>query len=380
MRFFHISDLHIGLKLMNRDLRKDQEYILETIVEKAIEKKPDAVLIAGDIYDKAVPSSEAVDVFDNFISNLSKALPNAKIMMISGNHDSASRINVFRNILSSNNIYMIGIPPRFEDEYIEKVSLSDEYGKVNFYLLPFVKPSMVKEIVGVDENGNNLSYDETLHRLIKREKIDCSDRNVLVSHQFYLPKGKSAGDIERSDSEIKTVGNIDQVNADILEIFDYAALGHIHKKMKVGYDNYLYSGTPIATSVSESGQEKSITYVNMGEKGDIKIENIPLIPLRNVKIITGELEKVLQEACEDYVTIVLTDKKDLDVIDMQDRLRAAFPNLLEIRRTSIRKADYRINMDEKEELDAYNLCNLFLSDLDEEEQIILKEVINELEL
>ena len=185
MKFFHLSDLHIGLKLMNRDLKEDQEYILERITGAAEKEQPDAVIIAGDIYDKAVPSAEAVEVFDHFIKNLTEAASDAVIMMISGNHDSAPRVNCFRSVLSRQNIYMVGQPPRTENEYIEKVVLQDNYGKVNFYLLPFVKPSMVKNVVGTDKNGNNLSYNETVHKLVQREIINTEERNVLVSHQFY---------------------------------------------------------------------------------------------------------------------------------------------------------------------------------------------------
>jgi len=261
MNFFHLSDLHIGLKLLNRDLREDQEYILKQIVEKAIEEKPDGVVIAGDIYDKAVPSAEAVEIFDHFILELTSVLPETKVMIISGNHDSAPRVNYFRGILSKQNIHMIGMPPVREEEYIEKVIMQDEYGEVNFYLLPFVKPSMVKNIVGTDEKGNNLSYQETLRKLLQREHVNEKVRNVLVSHQFYLPSGIQPGEVERMESEICTVGNIDAVSGDILEIFDYAALGHIHKPMKVGKEVYRYSGTPLACSVSEAGQIKEILVV-----------------------------------------------------------------------------------------------------------------------
>ena len=176
MKFFHLSDLHIGLKLFNRDLREDQEYILKQIIQLAAKEEPDAILIAGDIYDKAVPSAEAVEVFDHFIASLTAALPDAAIMMISGNHDSGQRINCFRSVLSRQNVHMIGLPPRTEEEHIQKVVLADVYGDVNFYLLPFVRPSMVRKIVGGDENGNNLSYNDTLHRLISRERIDETAR------------------------------------------------------------------------------------------------------------------------------------------------------------------------------------------------------------
>lgn len=376
MKIFHLSDLHIGLKLMNRDLREDQEYILDEITELARRERPDAVVIAGDIYDKAVPSAEAVEVFDRFLVGLTEAVPDAVIMMISGNHDSAPRIDCFRKVLSHQKVYMVGQPPRTEEEYIEKVILEDKDGKVNFYLLPFVKPSMVKQVVGVDENGNNLSYNETLHRLIGREKINSDERNVLVSHQFYLPSGKNAEDVERMDSEMRTVGNIDEVSADVLGKFDYAALGHIHKPMKVGSELYRYCGTPLACSVSEAQQQKGIIMVEMGVKGEIKTTILPLEPLRQVKVVKGTLEEVLKESCKDYVTVILTDKADLDVIDMQERIRLAFPNLLEIRRENQRKTDYTRTLQTEELLDPYELCCSFLKDLDEEEKMILQDVLH----
>ena len=376
MKFFHLSDLHIGLKLMNHDMREDQEYILSEVIEVAGREKPDAIVIAGDIYDKAVPSAEAVEVFDRFLVGLTEAEPDAVIMMISGNHDSAPRIDCFRKVLSHQKVYMVGQPPRTEEEYIEKVILEDKDGEVNFYLLPFVKPSMVKQVVGVDENGNNLSYNETLHRLIGREKINSDERNVLVSHQFYLPSGKNAEDVERMDSEMRTVGNIDEVSADVLEKFDYAALGHIHKPMKVGSELYRYCGTPLACSVSEAQQQKGIIMVEMGVKGEIKTTILPLEPLRQVKVVKGTLEEVLKESCKDYVTVILTDKVDLDVIDMQERIRLAFPNLLEIRRENQRKTDYTRTLQTEELLDPYELCCSFLKDLDEEEKMILQDVLH----
>lgn len=376
MKFFHLSDLHIGLKLMNRDLREDQEYILNEITELAKQECPDAVVIAGDIYDKAVPSAEAVEMFDQFLEKLTEAVPDAVIMMISGNHDSAPRVDCFRKVLSRQNVYMIGQPPRTEDEYIEKVTLKDEYGNVNFYLLPFVRPSVVKPVVGTDENGNNLSYDKTLHRLIEREEINSAERNILVSHQFYLPAGKRAEDIERMDSEMRTVGNIDEVSADILEKFDYAALGHIHKPMKVGSEVFRYCGTPLACSVSEAEQEKGIIMVEMEAKEELKMTVLPLKPLHKIKVVKGTLEEILKENCTDYVTVILTDKADLDVIDMQERIRLAFPNLLEIRRENQRKADYSRALQTEELLDPYELCCSFLKEINEEEKAILQDVLH----
>ena len=380
MRFFHLSDLHIGLKLIGKDLREDQEYILKEIVRLAGERKPDAVVIAGDLYDKAVPSAEAVEVFDHFICALIQADPSAEIMMISGNHDSAMRINVFRNVLCHQKIHMIGLPPMTENERIEKVTLQDEYGPVNFYLLPFVRPSMVRNVVGTREDGSSFSYEETIRRLLGREAVNPEERNVLVSHQFYLPSGEKPDEVERMESEICTVGNIDAVGAEVLEPFDYAALGHIHKPMKVGTEFFRYCGTPLALSVSEAGQKKGIVEVELGPKGSVRTEVLPLIPLRRIRVLEGTLEEVLKQGCGDYVRVVLTDREDRNVPDMQDRLRSAFPNLLEIRRKTIWKSGtLRAESGGGTALGALELCRSFLKDLDGEEERILRDVINTVE-
>lgn len=376
MKFFHLSDLHIGFKLWNQDLSEDQSYIFDQVIRAAGKEKPDAVVIAGDIYDKAVPSAESVEMFDRFISGLTEASPDTEIMMISGNHDSPSRLNVYRSVLERQKIHMIGTPPRLPGERIERVTLQDQYGEVDFYLLPFVKPSMVKVLVGTDENGNNLSYSDTVHRLIEREQIDGSRRNVLVSHQFYIPPGGDSSDVERMDSEVVTVGNIDSVQGDILQQFDYGALGHIHKPMKVGGECFRYCGTPLACSVSEAGQGKGILMVEMGEKGNVGISVIPLVPLRQVKVVKGSLEEVLAQACDDYVTVILTDQIDLDVIDTSDRIRHSFPHLLEIRREILRKAEYEQAYRMEAETSPFELCCSFLGDLDNREQEILRDVIN----
>ena len=447
MRFFHLSDLHIGLKLMNRDLGEDQAYILHQIVTYAAQEQPDAIVIAGDIYDKAVPSAEAVEIFDRFLSELVAAVPRAAIMMISGNHDSAPRVDCYRHILEGQRVYMIGQPPRKPQDRIQRVILEDAYGPVNFYLLPFVKPSMVREIMrenaseaaeettgenaneAVGENagedagetaketageaaeeitaeipeteksGSHVSYEEAVKRLLEREKIDQGQRNVLVSHQFYLPAGSKAEEVERMDSEVKTLGNIDEISAELLKPFDYAALGHIHKPMKVGNEIYRYCGTPLACSVSEAGQEKGIILVELGEKRqvrkemkaeaktevetemrtEVKIKVRPLQPLRQVKLIRGKLEEVLPQACRDYVTVVLTDQEDLNILDMQDRLRNAFPNLLEIRRDNLPGVDYSRKVTQGRLLDPFALCCAFLQETGEEEKALLQDVIHSVE-
>ena len=378
MRFFHLSDLHIGLRLLNQDLQEDQEYILGEITNFAAQEQPDAVVIAGDIYDRAVPSAEAVEVFDRFLTGLCAAVPHAAVMLISGNHDSGPRVNCFRSLLQKQNVYMVGMPPQGPEEHIARVTLCDADGPVHFWLLPFVKPSMVKQIVGTDENGNNLSYDESLRRLLEREKIPEAERNVLVSHQFYVPAGQDAALIERAESEIITVGNIDAVRSDVLAPFDYAALGHIHKPMRVGSDRYRFCGTPMAYSVSEAGQAKGIIEVDMGEKGQVHTKVIPLIPLHAVRVIRGLREDVLAQACGDYVSVILTDPVDFDALDLRDELSRAFPRLLEIRREYVRQADYGTEgmPEEGEKKDPYDLILSFLGETDEEERTILADVVN----
>ena len=377
MKFFHLSDLHIGLRLMNRDLREDQAYIFDRIAAYAQQEQPDAILIAGDIYDKAIPSAEAVELFDRFVLRCLEAAPKAELMMISGNHDSAQRLNVYRQILARQRVHVIGLPPQGPEEHIEKVVLKDAFGPVNFYLLPFVRPSMMRTVLGAREDGSSFSYHETLRRLLKREAIDERQRNVLVSHQFYLPKGADPEAVERMDSEVRTLGNIDAVEADVLEPFDYAALGHIHKPMQAGDKRFRYCGTPLSCSVSEAGQQKGILMVELMEKGSLQVTSLPLTPLRQVRIIKGRLEEVLREACGDYVTVVLTDKADLDVMDMQDRLHHAFPMLLEIRREVLQQRRELASQELEPELGPLALCSRFLGEgLSPEEEKLLQDVIN----
>ena len=377
MKFFHLSDLHIGLRLYNRDLSEDQSFVFDQIIQAAAEEQPDAVVIAGDVYDKSIPSAEAVSLFDRFLSGLHQAIPQGEIMVISGNHDSGPRVNLYRGVLQRQHIHMIGLPPQTQSEFIEQVTLTDPFGPVHFYLLPFVRPSMVSAVVGKAEEGS-LSYDEALHRLIQRETIDQSARNVLVSHQFYLPPGGDAASVARMDSETVTVGNIDAVSGDFLELFDYAALGHIHKPMSLGDSRFRYCGTPLACSVSEAGQEKGIAVISLEEKGVCSMKTIPLVPLRQVRVLQGSLLDVLSQGCEDYVSVVLTDPTDLDVFDTQDRLRAAFPNLLEVRRNTLPGVERRGQIASAQEMDPLALCSAFLGGLEEAEKALLQEVINTL--
>ncbi len=375
MKFFHLSDLHLGLKLLGRDLGEDQRYILDQIAEAARREQPDAILIAGDIYDKAIPPAEAVTLLDDFIVALCAAAPQAEIMLISGNHDSAARLNLFRGLLCRQRVHMIGLPPRGPEERIERVHLTDPWGAVDFYLLPFVRPSMVRGIVEPDGDGA-LSYDRAVRGLLAREEIDPAARSVLVSHQFYLPAGTQAADVLRTDGEIRMVGDIDQVSAEALSPFDYAALGHLHRPTVLMDGRARYCGTPLACSVSEAGQQKAILRVELREKGSLQVTPIPLEPLRAVRVIRGTLDEVLAQACEDFASVVLTDKVDLDVIDMRDRLSAAFPNLLQVQREGLTSPQDLPWAEMAAQLSPFELCARFLGDPDEAAQALLQDVIN----
>lgn len=374
MKIIHLSDLHIGIRLHNYDLKEEQCHVFRQIIEYARKEQPDAVVIAGDIYDKSVPSAEAVDLFDEFITDLRSVRADMPVMVISGNHDSAQRLDCFRNILKDENIYMVGIPPEKKGEHIECVTLCDEFGPVHFYLLPFVKPAFVRNIVG----ENVTSYDEAVHLLLEQEEINQQERNVLVSHQFFVKDKESAGEIERAETEVYTVGNIDSITTDCLEPFDYVALGHIHKPMKAGRETIRYCGTPMAYSLSEEGQQKGILMVTLGEKEkEPEIQTIPLNPLRKIRTERGSLEEVLAVPSDDYVWVSLTDKTDMDISDMQIRLWEAFPHLLGVRNeNTMDLAVEDLQWEQLQREDAFDLFMKFCKDLNEEEQEIIKDVIH----
>jgi exonuclease SbcD len=381
VKLLHISDLHIGIKLYNRDLASDQEYVFEQIIEYVKKYTPDVIIIAGDIYDKSVPSAESVQLFNSFTEKLYNASDKSQIMMIGGNHDSSQRIDYLSWILEKQRLHIAGVPPKSADEFIKKVTLNDEHGEVNFYLLPFSKPSVIKGVFDTDSD-NTYSYNEALHKLFEHEiktgHIDPNKRNVLISHQFYLPIGQDASKVERSESEISAVGNIDVVSNDVLAPFDYVALGHIHKPMTVGEDRFRYSGTPLAYSISEANQEKGALLVDIGEKGNIKIEKLPLKPLHKITTIENTFENVLKYPTEDYVQVILTDTDDLDVVDLKERLNIAFPNLLEIQRKYTRGLNTEASENiEIKNISPYDLICEFIPDMDDEEQEIIKAVINE---
>lgn len=377
MRFFHLSDLHLGIKLYEHDLLKDQKAILDEIVALTRQYQPDAVVFAGDIYDRSVPPVEAVALFDDFMTQLRAALPNGEIMLISGNHDSAQRLDVFRSELSDRGIHMIGNPPMQKGETIERVTLTDDFGAVNFYLLPFVRPGMVRLVAGTKENGDNLSYPEAFSRLLALSPLNPNERNVLVSHQFFLPDGGDAENIERAENEVKQVGNLDAIPASLIADFDYAALGHIHKPMKVGSETLRYCGTPMPYSLSEENQQKGILMVEMGAKGDVQTTVLPLHPVHQVRKLRATREALLSGASEDFVSICVIGAEAAEMVGLRELLRERYPNLLELRREEKETVELAALQERTETLSPYELCLQFAGErLNAEEKALLTEVMN----
>lgn len=377
MRFFHLSDLHLGIKLYEHDLLKDQKAILDEIVALTRQYQPDAVVFAGDIYDRSVPPVEAVALFDDFMTQLRAALPNGEIMLISGNHDSAQRLDVFRSELSDRGIHMIGNPPMQKGETIERVTLTDDFGAVNFYLLPFVRPGMLRNVVDTKENGDNLSYPEAFSRLLALSPLNPDERNVLVSHQFFLPDGGDAANIERAENEVKQVGNVDAIPASLIADFDYAALGHIHKPMKVGSETLRYCGTPMPYSLSEENQQKGILMVEMGAKGDVQPTVLPLHPVHQVRKLRATREALLSGASEDFVSICVMGAEAEDMAGLRELLRAKYPNLLELRREREETVELAALQERTETLSPYELCLQFAGErLSDAEKALLTEVMN----
>ena len=381
MKFFHLSDLHIGKQLHRYNLKEDQQVILKEVITYAKELRPDAIVIAGDIYDKSVPSAEAVNVFDEFLTDLSEITPEIPILIISGNHDSPDRLKYASEILKRHHIYLAGNVPERPEEHIEKVTLHDAYGEVNFYLLPFMKPAYEKNIF-VD--GTPETYSDAVKEIIKREKIDYKDkRNVLVSHQFYV--GEKAESPETCDSEVFSVGGIDNVDIGSVKEFDYVALGHLHGAQCIGKPEIRYCGTLLKYSVSESTQNKSLTVVTLKAKGEKpEIENYPLHPLRDVRKKKGTLDEIIKEAQEtekdDYISITLTD--EIDPYKPKEQLERIFSHILEIRvdnqrtRTKLKEMDEELVMKDPFTSFAEFYKEMQGREMNGEEETIMKEIFD----
>ena len=376
-----MSDLHIGKQLHRYNLKEDQQVILKEVITYAKELRPDAIVIAGDIYDKSVPSAEAVNVFDEFLTDLSEITPEIPILIISGNHDSPDRLKYASEILKRHHIYLAGNVPERPEEHIEKVTLHDAYGEVDFYLLPFMKPAYVKNIF-VD--GTPETYSDAVKEIIKREKIDYKDkRNVLVSHQFYV--GEKAESPETCDSEVFSVGGIDNVDIGSVKEFDYVALGHLHGAQCIGKPEIRYCGTLLKYSVSESTQNKSLTVVTLKAKGEKpEIENYPLHPLRDVRKKKGTLDEIIKEAQEtekdDYISITLTD--EIDPYKPKEQLERIFSHILEIRvdnqrtRTKLKEMDEELVMKDPFTSFAEFYKEMQGREMNGEDETIMKEIFD----
>lgn len=332
MKFIHLSDIHLGKRFKGVSFINDQKFILNQIIGHIENYKPDCIILAGDIYDKSIPSTEAVELFDSFLTQLSDmSLP---VLIISGNHDSAERLQFAGSILEKNNIYIASV---FEGK-MKKVTLKDEYGNFDFYLLPYFRPSQVRNFYPESEiNSSN----DAMKVILENTDIDNNCRNTAVVHHFAAPSG---GSIELSDSETQTAGGLDIIDAGLFSDFDYTALGHIHKPQNMG-KNIRYCGTPLKYSFSESSQEKSVTVVEINEKGMADISLIPLKPMREMRTVKGRFDELIRAAeqnpSEDYINAVIDG--DEAVYDPVGKLRQYYPNILQlefVRSNTEYKTDY----------------------------------------
>lgn len=326
MRLIHLSDLHLGKRVNDFPMIEDQRFILERILEIIDEEKPQAVLIAGDVYDKPLPPAEAVRLFDDFISRLSET--DTEVFIISGNHDSAERLSFGSQIMDRQGIHFAG----GYDGSTHCFSLDDEYGRVNFYMLPFIKPVHVRQAFIDDEKASEIaSYTDALGFAINKMEVDTEERNVLIAHQFCT-------DALRSESEEISVGGIDNVDTSVFKPFDYTALGHLHGPQPAGTERIRYCGSPLKYSFSEKDQIKSVTVVDLGEKKDgicnVLLRTTELVPVRDMREMKGSFDELTNINYykpiekEDYMRIILTDEED--VIGALGSLRAIYPNIMRL--------------------------------------------------
>lgn len=335
MKIIHLADLHIGKRVNEFSMIDDQKYILNQILEIIDKEKPDALIIAGDVYDKQVPSIEAVELLDSFISDISKR--KTTTFIISGNHDSAERLAFGSNLMAMGKIY---ISPVYNGK-ISKYTLKDDFGSANFYLLPFVKPSHVKRFFP-DEKIE--SYTDAIKVVVDNLKLDTSEINILIAHQFVT--GAS-----RTESEEISVGGLDNVDASVFEDFDYVALGHIHRPQKIGTERIRYCGTPLKYSFSEVNDTKSVSIIEINSKEDFNLRTIPLIPKRDMRKIRGTYEELTTKNSyentntDDYIHVTLTD--EFNVADAIQKLRVIYKNIMKLEYDNMRTRESRkINLDD----------------------------------
>jgi len=317
MRLLHLSDLHLGRRLFEVSLLEDQFHILSQILHMLDETPADGVILAGDLYDKAVPSAEAVRLLDWFLTQLAER--DLLVLAISGNHDSAERLHFASRLLRSRQVHMAALFDGVEPPVV----FWDSHGPVNVYLLPFIKPIHVRRCYPEETVE---TYTDAVKAVIDRWNPDPQQRNILVAHQLVTGS-------RRSESEVVSIGGLDDVNGAVLGCFDYVALGHLHTAQTMG-ERLHYCGTPLAYSFSES-QPKSVTWVELGEKGSVRLEQTPLEPLRILRTEKGNFEELMRlPASEDFLRVILTDEDD--VVHAMRRLQERFPNLLRLEYDNIR--------------------------------------------
>lgn len=319
MKLIHLSDLHLGKRLNEYSMLEDQEYILKRIVGIIDDEKPDGVVIAGDVYDKSVPSAEAVSLFDDFLVALAKRKQD--IFVISGNHDSPERIAFGSRIMDAGGVHLSPV----YNGAIAPIRLRDEFGELYVYMLPFVKPANVRRFF---ENEEITTYTDAVECAVRHMEIDPQKRNVLITHQFVT--GAS-----RSDSEELSVGGTDNVDARVFEIFDYVALGHLHTPQNCISNRIRYCGTPLKYSFSEARDQKSVTVVELLEKGNVSYRTVPLIPKHDLVELTGKYSELTSRSYyentmwqEDYTHITLTDEEDIP--DAIGKLRSVYHRLMKL--------------------------------------------------
>ena len=318
MKLLHCSDLHIGKRVNEFSMLEDQRYILNQISELALLERVDAVLLAGDLYDKPIPPAEAVGLLDEFLTELARA--GIQVLAISGNHDSPERLSFAARLMEDQGVHLAALYRGAEGPVV----LEDDHGPVNFYLLPYLKPALVRHVYPEAEIA---SYEQAVKYAVDQWQIDPGARNVLVAHQFVL--GGST-----CESEELSVGGLDQISAQAFDAFDYVALGHLHGPQKIGRETLRYSGSPLKYSFSEAGHEKSVCLVEMGEKGQTEVRQVPLKPLRDLREVRGTYGQVTAKSfydgtnTRDYLHITLTDEED--VPEAMGRLRAIYPNLMKL--------------------------------------------------
>ena len=371
MKLMHLSDLHIGKRVNDCSMIEDQKFILEEILKIVDAESPDAVAIAGDVYDKTVPSAEAVTLLDDFLFALSgKGKP---VFIVSGNHDSPERLSFGGRLINKSGVY---ISPVYSGE-TAPITLEDEYGKVNFYLLPFIKPSAVKKFFPENEVE---SFTDAVALCIDKMNVDEKERNVIVAHQFVT------GAVT-CESEDISVGGADNVDASIFDIFDYVCLGHIHRPQPVGNDRVRYSGTPLKYSFSEANDKKAALIVELKEKGNVSFKSVPLKPLRDMVEIRGRYEELTLRSYyenttlqSDYLHITLTDEND--ILNAMANLRVIYKNLLKLDydNTRTRTASMINGAEAVEQKSPYMLFNeLFLkqngAEMTEKQSAIVSDLI-----